>query len=114
MDEEGTATRHNEQSRLALEPIKPQSERNSRSREELSSLGRHSDQAARKGAMQGVSVRRRGLWSVVEVFGAEEEKAGRFRVKVSVSAGAWLALGFWGKRGAAEQGRTGLGWARAG
>lgn len=46
-------------------------------------------------------------------LGAEEEKAGRFRVKASVSASVcWLALGFWGKRGAAEQGRTGLGWAR--
>lgn len=46
-------------------------------------------------------------------LGAEEEKAGRFRVKVSVSVSAsasvcWLALGFWGKRGAAEQ--AGLDW----
>lgn len=30
--EESTATRHNEQSRLALEPVSPQSERDSRSR----------------------------------------------------------------------------------
>lgn len=54
--EEGTATRHNELSRLALEPIKPQSERNSVRSEELSSLSRHGDRAARKSAVQGVGV----------------------------------------------------------
>lgn len=83
-NEEGTATRHNEQSRLALEPIKPQSERNSVRSEELSSLSRHGDREGRKGAVQGVDVgmKRRESWSPVGggSLGAEEEKAGRFRV----------------------------------
>lgn len=64
---------------------------------------------------------RRGSWSVVGggSLGAEEEKAGQFRVKVSVSVSVsanvrWLLAGFGllGEEGAAEQGRTGLDWAR--
>lgn len=45
-------------------------------------------------------------------FDAEEEKTSRFRMVASVSASVCWLWAFGGGGGAAEQGRTGLGWAR--
>lgn len=66
--------------------------------------------------MRGVGMKRRGSWSVVGggSLGAEEEKAGRFRVKVSVSVNAsvcWLLAGFGllGEEGGLQS-RAGLDW----
>lgn len=46
---------------------------------------------------------------MVAVSVLRKKRPAGFELKVSVSAGVCWLWGFWGKRGAAEQGRTGLG-----